>query len=142
MNPNSIPAHYVRLPDGSFNHPSRVPRSLGSGQPEPDTGPALVDQAQAPEAGRKRLGRSDARKSGRARRDPKGAAPVVRVHFHVRFPVRGTLDEHDNLRASLKPLVDAIAATLGVSDDDDRVAWEYSQGETRGEPGVTVLVET
>lgn len=41
----------------------------------------------------------------------------------------------------MKPLVDAISETLGVPDKDPRVAWEYSQGETRGTPGVTILVE-
>lgn len=51
-------------------------------------------------------------------------------------------DGHDNLRASLKPLVDAIAETLGVADADSRVEWEYAQAESRGEPGVIVTLET
>lgn len=51
-------------------------------------------------------------------------------------------DGHDNLRASLKPLVDAIAETLGVPDDHPGIAWEYSQSETTGRVGVIVTIET
>lgn len=51
------------------------------------------------------------------------------------------MDEHDNLKASLKPLVDAIAASLGLEDKDGRIVWQYGQTTTRGKPGVTVTVE-
>lgn len=41
----------------------------------------------------------------------------------------------------MKPLVDAIAETLGVADKDPRVIWEYSQAETRAGPCVVVTLE-
>lgn len=43
------------------------------------------------------------------------------------------LDEHDNLRMSLKWIVDAIAAELtnnyipGMADSDKKITWEYKQ---------------
>lgn len=43
------------------------------------------------------------------------------------------LDEHDNLRSSLKWVVDAIAGLLlpnldpGRADDDKRISWSYNQ---------------
>lgn len=55
--------------------------------------------------------------------------------------LRREFDEHDNLRASLKPLVDAIAGSLGVPDNDRRVRWQYAQARTAGEPMVVVLME-
>lgn len=47
------------------------------------------------------------------------------------------LDEHDNLRSSLKWVVDAIADLLlpnlasGRADDDKRILWSYSQERRR-----------
>ena len=76
-------------------------------------------------------------KSG-GRTDPV-ASPRVCVTLHVRS--RNLMDEHDNLKASLKPLVDAIAASLGLEDKDGRIVWQYGQTTTRGKPGVTVTVE-
>ena len=55
--------------------------------------------------------------------------------------LRREFDEHDNLRASLKPLVDAIAGTLGVPDNDKRVRWQYAQARTAGAARVVVTVE-
>lgn len=40
----------------------------------------------------------------------------------------------------MKPLTDAIAASLGVDDADPRLSWEYGQQQTRGEEGVFVKV--
>lgn len=38
------------------------------------------------------------------------------------------LDSHDNLRASMKPIVDGVADALDLkSDNDERVTWLYSQ---------------
>ena len=51
------------------------------------------------------------------------------------------MDSHDNLRASLKPLADAVAASLGVPDNHPGLVWEYSQAVTRMERGVVVGVE-
>lgn len=141
MNPPGVPKHFILQPDGSYAHPSRVRRELDPGLAQPNGGAALGREAPAPEGSRTGVGERPARKSARARR-AEGRPPVlVRVHLHVRFPVRGLLDSHDNLASSLKPLVDAIAETLGVADKDPRVAWEYSQAETRGTTGVTVTVE-
>ena len=51
------------------------------------------------------------------------------------------MDSHDNLRASLKPLVDAIALSIGTTDDNKALRWQYSQCITQGERGVTVTME-
>src|SRR4051812_37553527 len=37
------------------------------------------------------------------------------------------LDGHDNLQASCKATIDAIAQWLGVDDRDPRVTWRYGQ---------------
>lgn len=37
------------------------------------------------------------------------------------------LDGHDNLRASLKAPVDAVAGWLGTDDADPRITWRYAQ---------------
>ncbi len=37
--------------------------------------------------------------------------------------------------------MDEIASVLGVEDKDPRVRWEYSQAETRGQPGVVVQID-
>jgi len=57
------------------------------------------------------------------------------------------LDEHDNLRSSLKWVVDSIAGLLlpnlaeGRADDDKRISWSYNQ-ERRGirEYGLKVVI--
>lgn len=54
---------------------------------------------------------------------------------------RSLMDSHDNLRASLKPLVDAIALSMGVSDDNPALRWQYEQCKTKGDPGVTITLE-
>ena len=52
---------------------------------------------------------------------------------------RRLMDSHDNLRSSLKPLVDAIAERLGVPDNDPRLVWEYGQVQT-SRSGVLVRI--
>ena len=42
------------------------------------------------------------------------------------------LDSHDNLRSSLKAVVDGISDWLGVKDNDERIEWAYAQ--ERGAP--------
>lgn len=54
---------------------------------------------------------------------------------------RRLLDSHDNLRSSTKPLVDAIAKTIGLDDADPRIKWQYHQLETKGREGVVVTIE-
>lgn len=54
---------------------------------------------------------------------------------------KSLLDDHDNARAACKPIVDAIAASLGVDDGDRRIKWQYGQIETRGEQGVMLKIE-
>lgn len=41
------------------------------------------------------------------------------------------LDGHDNLRASLKGIVDGIADALRVDDGSDRVAWSYAMDKCK-----------
>lgn len=81
------------------------------------------------------------RKRNRSAGGQAGKTRVV-VHLAARFETGRLLDGHDNLRAALKPLVDAIAETLGVPDDHPGIAWEYSQSETRGQARVIVTIET
>lgn len=49
--------------------------------------------------------------------------------------------DDDSAPFAVKPVRDAIAASLGIDDADSRVAWEYGQVETRGRPGVVVRIE-
>ena len=65
----------------------------------------------------------------------------VAVRVHLVQLRRRLLDAHDNLAFAAKPLVDAIAASLGVDDADPRIRWEYAQAKTRGQEGVIVRME-
>lgn len=58
------------------------------------------------------------------------------------------LDSHDNLPASVKYIVDQIAAEVtgddrpGRADDEEQITWKYDQRKVkRGEYGVDVIVE-
>ena len=61
-------------------------------------------------------------------------------YWRPRLPCKVTLtriaprkmDSHDNLRAAMKPIVDTLAAIIGVDDGDPQVTWDYDQA--RGEP--------
>lgn len=53
---------------------------------------------------------------------------------------RRELDDDGNV-AALKPLRDAIAASIGIDDGDGRIKFEYGQCEVHGEQGVIVKVE-
>jgi hypothetical protein len=65
---------------------------------------------------------------------------VVVVHLQARVKPGKQFDGHDNLRAGMKALVDAIAETLGVPDKHHGIRWEYSQAETIGQCGVVVTI--
>jgi hypothetical protein len=54
---------------------------------------------------------------------------------------RSRLLDSDNLQGGLKPLRDAIAATLGFDDGHSAVRWEYGQVESRGEQGTAVKIQ-
>ncbi len=55
----------------------------------------------------------------------------------------GTLDAHDNLKGSLKSILDGIADGLEIKDNDPRVTWRYAQQKcTRGYFGIRVRIET
>jgi len=73
----------------------------------------------------------------KARRQRKGQV-AIRVSFVV-FR-RRLLDDDSNVY-SIKPLRDAVSNTLGLDDADARIAFEYSQHETKGEQGVIVRIE-
>lgn len=45
---------------------------------------------------------------------------------------RGTLDAHDGLPASCKPVIDAVATWLGIDDADPRVTWQVRQEKAAG----------
>lgn len=57
--------------------------------------------------------------------------PALPLRVHVVRYSAGVLDAHDNLPASCKPLVDAVAWYLGVEDNDQRVIWSYGQEKCR-----------
>lgn len=73
--------------------------------------------------------------------DRKLEAGAQRLAFCVSLVVlsRRNMDAHDNLPFSCKPLVDAIAKSLGR--DDAEIEWEYEQARTRGQQGVMVKIE-
>lgn len=64
------------------------------------------------------------------KRAPPGPVSVLMVRVSPRSATgwRG-LDEHDNLRASLKAPVDAVAIWLGRDDADKSIQWQYGQRE-------------
>jgi len=74
----------------------------------------------------------------RQRRSRKGS---VVVHVTL-VACRCRLLDDDNLVYSLKPLRDAVAASLGLDDRDARIRFGYGQARTDGEEGVIVKIET
>lgn len=68
-----------------------------------------------------------------------GSASGMAFRVSLVVMARRTMDSHDNLRASLKPLADRIAETLGR--DDSEIEWEYQQMKTEGNQGVMVRIE-
>ena len=52
--------------------------------------------------------------------------PPCRVTLTRQAPMK-IRDQHDNLRAAMKPIVDELAKCLGVDDSDERVEWCYLQ---------------
>lgn len=55
---------------------------------------------------------------------------------------RRLLDAHDAVAYACKPLTDAIADRLGVSDNHPAIEWSYTQLATKGTEGVIVRIET
>lgn len=120
---------WIRNPDGSLSSPSRAPRSdsgivgaVGAGVAEP----SARREAQNP--------------------NPQRSERSVEHGFTWRIAFlscrRRLLDEGDNDRAALKPLRDAVARSLGFSNDNDPVLeWCYDQCEVRAPNGVLVSVE-
>jgi len=54
----------------------------------------------------------------------------------------GRLDEHDNLRGSMKSIVDEIAEHYGLPDKDPRFEWRYDQAKAKhGQYGVRVCIQ-
>lgn len=54
----------------------------------------------------------------------------------------GSLDEHDNLRGSMKSIVDEIAKLYALPDKDPRFEWRYDQAKAkRGQYGVRVCIQ-
>ncbi len=74
---------------------------------------------------------------GKERRQRKGCVVVRVVLITCR---RRELDD-DSATYALKPLRDAIAASLGLDDADARIEWNYGQQTTKGEQGVIVRIE-
>lgn len=111
---------WTQGPDGSWTAPGRG-AALGG-----------VEAGRAEQAPARAL-------DGRVPERQVGAGSVgVRV---VMVAYRRRLLDRDAVAFACKPLTDAVAATLGVDDDDPRVEWEWRQVETRGAEGVSVRVE-
>lgn len=70
----------------------------------------------------------------------KGRKSTMVVCVHIISFCRRLLDE-DNSIAGAKFLRDAIAKSLGCSDADPRITWNYSQIKTKGQQGVAVKIE-
>lgn len=134
--PAHVPSHWIETKDG-WAHPSRV-RAVATPEPKQDTGRTLEPDVSTRETIGEGVGERDGRKSGNPDELAKAFGLVVTLHVRQRGRL---MDEHDNLRAACKPLVDAIAASLGVPDDDPRIRWQYSEAVTSGELGVIVMME-
>jgi hypothetical protein len=98
--------------------------------------------------GRNRVGGMEANRTKPAslpaleRRKPKRPGGPARVAVRITLvALRHRLLDRDAIAASMKPLTDAIAATLGIDDDDPRADWEWQQAKTNGAEGVMVKIE-
>lgn len=113
---------------------------MESNEPEPIQGRALVEASPASEVGGNGMDGGLCGKSKAGRGIEGCEKGIVVVHLHARVKPGKQFDEHDNLGAGMKALVDAIAETLGVPDKHHGIRWEYSQAETTGERGVVVTI--
>lgn len=73
----------------------------------------------------------------RQRKESKGRVAVIVTLVSC----RRRIGDDDSIAASLKPLRDGIADSLGLDDGDARIRFEYAQCRTDGEQGVMVKVE-
>lgn len=71
------------------------------------------------------------------RKESKGSVAIVVTLVSL----RSRLSDDDAIAASIKPLRDAIANSLGLDDADARIKFEYGQIQTNGEEGVLVSVQ-
>lgn len=111
---------WTQGPDGSWTAPRRG-AAVG-----------VVEAGQSERAAAPALDRGGAERQG-------GEGGVVwRVALVAH---RRRLLDDDNNVASMKPLRDAVAETLGLDDGDRRVSWECGQVRTDGAEGVAVRVE-
>lgn len=75
-------------------------------------------------------------------KEKRGRSKVGMVKCRVRLTAfRKRLLDPDAVAFACKPLTDTIADSLGIDDADPRVAWEWSQVQTRGVEGVVVTIE-
>jgi hypothetical protein len=116
------------IPQGSSDFQRRNPHLFGLGglvptEPQQDNRKTLAAKSQT----------STGRPRSMGKRRPFLRVGLIRIS-------RGTLDS-DNLRGSLKPLRDAIAASLCEDDNDRNIRWDYGQLESTGKPGVIVKME-
>lgn len=67
--------------------------------------------------------------------------PALPVDVTLTRISAGSLDEHDNLRGSMKSIVDEIAKYYGLPDNDKRFTWNYAQEKCkRGQFGVRITI--
>ena len=122
--PNASEA-FIQANLGTGQAPSLTIRGLAHPTAQPDARTALA----------KELPVKPRRKGRLARGHGPAQVRVTMVACHHR------LVDPDACSQQCKALTDLVAAELGVDDADPRVAWEWSQIETRGEEGVIVKVE-
>lgn len=112
---------WTKNTDGSWSKPRRPVGGLEAHQPERAPAPAL---------------------DGRRQERQGGAKGVVGCRYLVTIvAVRARLLDDDNNVGSVKPLRDAIAASLGMDDGDWSVEWVVGQAKCAGKEGCFVSVE-
>ena len=108
---------------------------------------------EVPSLANKRMHHMQRAKIVKAMRNAVGWLLIGHELAHGRFPLpcvvtlvrvsSGVLDAHDNLPASLKPCVDAIAKWIACDDADPRVQWRYAQEKApRGTQGLRIVFRT
>lgn len=102
-------------------------RADGGAKPQPPAAAALDSHAPGRQAGADGVGGSGAATGG-----------ALRVVLVAHLPRHR---DRDNLVAGLKPLQDAICASLGIDDgEEDRIRFDVGQVETPGPEGVMVAM--
>ena len=77
--------------------------------------------------------------SGKGQQRQRKVRLNIRV-FIIQFRKR-LLDRIDNRNSACKGLIDSIAKTVRLDDNDSRITWQIEQIKTNGEEGCVVKIE-